>query len=72
MKDLTISTKKGITYFGDNKGIILELDTKTVQGYLREIRKHYKERIEKGTDISTGIRKAIKRLKIENAKNTND
>jgi hypothetical protein len=75
MEDLTISTKKGVTYFDDSikqeKGVILELDTKTVQSYLKAIRSHYSDRIAKGTDISTGIRKAVKRLKIPKAQNLN-
>ncbi len=75
MEDLTISTKKGVTYFDDGikqeKGVILELDTKTVQAYIKAIRSHYHDRIAKGTDISTGIRKAIKRLKIPNSQNLN-
>jgi hypothetical protein len=72
MEDMTVSTKKGVTYFNDEEGIILELDTKAVQGYLKAIRSHYKERIEQGTDISTGIRKAVKRLNIPNCGNTNN
>ena len=75
MEDLTVSAKKGVIYFNDGikqeQGVILELDTKTVQGYLKAIRSHYSDRIAKGTDISTGIRKAIKRLKIPKAGNTN-
>jgi len=74
MEDLTISNKKGTIIFDDGikkeKGIILELDSKTAQTYLRAIRSHYKDRIGK-VDISTGIRKAIKRLNIQNAKNLN-
>jgi len=68
MEDLTVSTKKGVIYFDDGisskEGVILELDAKTVQGYLKAIRSHYSDRIAKGTDISTGIRKAVKRLNI--------
>jgi len=73
---LELSTKKGVVYFtnGDDteEGIILELDIKTVRGYLKDIRNHYRERIAKGTDISTGIRKAIKRLNIADCGNTNN
>ena len=75
MEDLTVSTKKGVIYFDDGisskEGVILELDAKTVQGYLKAIRSHYSDRIAKGTDISTGIRKAVKRLNIPNCGNTN-
>ena len=75
MEDLTVSTKKGVTYFDDGikqeKGVILELDTKTVQADIKAIRSHYSDRIAKGTDISTGIRKAVKRLKIPNSQNLN-
>ncbi len=75
MEDLTVSTKKGVICFNDGlretEGVILELDTKTVQSYLKAIRSHYSDRIIKGTDISTGIRKAIKRLNIPNCQNTN-
>ena len=71
MEDLTVSTKRGITYFNEKEGVLLELDTKTVQGYLKAIRSHYKDRIEQGTDYSTGIRKAVKRLNISNCGNTN-
>jgi len=73
---LELSVKKGVTFFsnGDNteEGIIIELDTKTIRVYLKDIRSHYGERITKGTDISTGIRKAVKRLNIPNCGNTND
>jgi len=72
MEDLTVSTKRGLTYFNNREGVILELDTKTIQGYLKAIRSHYKDRIEQGTDYSTGIRKAVKRLNISNCKNTNN
>jgi len=76
MEDLTVSTKKGVIYFDDGisskEGVILELDTKTVQSYLKAIRSHYSDRIAKGTDISTGIRKAVKRLNIPNCGNTNN
>jgi hypothetical protein len=65
MEDMNISTKKGVTYFNDEEGIILELDTKAVQGYLKAIRSHYKERLEEKIDISTGIRKAVKRLTVK-------
>jgi len=75
MEDLTVSTKKGVTLFNDGittkEGVILVLDTKTIQSHLKAIRSHYGDRIAKGTDISTGIRKAIKRLKIQNSKNIN-
>jgi hypothetical protein len=75
MEDLTVSTKKGVILFNDGikqeEGVILELDTKTVQSYLKAIRSHYSDRIAKGTDISTGIRKAVKRLNIPNAGNLN-
>jgi hypothetical protein len=73
---LELSSRKGVTYFinGDEEeeGIILELDIKTVRAYLKDIRSHYSERIAKGTDISTGIRKAVKRLNIANCGNTNN
>jgi len=76
MEDLTVSTKKGVIYFDDGisskEGVILELDAKTVRGYLKAIRSHYSDRIAKGTDISTGIRKAVKRLNIPNCGNTNN
>jgi len=76
MEDLTISTKKGVIYFDDGisskEGVILELDAKTMQSYLKAIRSHYSDRIAKGTDISTGIRKAVKRLNIPNCGNTNN
>lgn len=69
MEDLTIFTKKGIVYFNDGiktvKGVILGLDTKTVQRYLKDIRSHYSEQIEKGADLSTGIRKSILDLNIK-------
>ncbi len=64
MGDLTVSTKKGVTLFNDIEGVILVLDTKTVQSYLKAIRSHYSDRIGK-VDISTGIRKAVKRLSIK-------
>ena len=74
MEDLTISTKNRVVFFDNGikkkEGLILELDTKTVQGYIKAIRSHYKDRIGK-VDISTGIRKAIKRLNIPNCGNTN-
>jgi len=67
MENLKVSTKKSKTYFDDGltvqEGVILELDTKTVQNYLKSIRKHYSDRIGK-IDISTGIRKAVKSLNI--------
>ena len=66
---LELSSKKGIVYFtnDDNKeeGVILELDIKTARGYLKDIKNHYRERIARDIDISTGIRKAIKRLNIK-------
>ncbi len=75
MEDLTVSTKKGVTYFDDGikkkEGVILVLDTKTIQSYLKAIRSHYSDRIGK-VDISTGIRKAVKRLNIPNCGNTNN
>ena len=65
MEDLTVSTKKGVIYFNDGikeiEGIILILDAKTVQGYLKAIRSHYKG---KTGDIGTGIRKSVLRLSI--------
>lgn len=73
---LELSSRKGVTYFineeEEEEGIILELDIKTVRAYLKDIRSHYSERIAKGTDISTGIRKAVKRLNIPNCGNTNN
>jgi len=73
---LELSSKKGVIYFTNEEdteeGIILELDIKTVRAYLKDIRSHYSERIAKGTDISTGIRKAVKRLNIPNCGNTNN
>ena len=64
-EDLKVSSKKGVTYFDDGKtikeGVILELDIKTVQSYLKAIRSHYEGK--KG-DIGTGIRKSILRLEI--------
>jgi len=76
MENLTISTKKGVVYFDDGlkkvEGTILVLDSKTIQSYLKAIRSHYSDRIAKGTDISTGIRKAVKRLNIPNCQNTNN
>ena len=73
---LELSSRKGVTYFinGDNEeeGVILEIDIKTIRAYLKDIRSHYSERIAKGTDISTGIRKAVKRLNIPNCGNTNN
>ena len=75
-ESLTVSTRKGVAYFDDGKeskeGIILVLDIKTVQSYLKAIHAHYSERIGKGTDISTGIRKAVKRLNVQESKNLND
>ena len=72
---LELSSKKGVIYFSNGEdieeGVILELDVKTVRGYLKDIKNHYRERIAKGTDISTGIRKAIKRLNIADCGNTN-
>jgi len=73
---LELSSRKGVIYFinGDEEeeGIILGLDIKTVRAYLKDIRSHYGERIAKGTDISTGIRKAVKRLNIQDCGNTNN
>ena len=75
MENLKISTKKGVTYFDDGltvqEGVILELDTKTVQNYLKSIRKHYKARIEAKMDIGTGVRKNIKKLNIPKGQNIN-
>jgi hypothetical protein len=75
-ESLTVSTRKGTAYFDDGKeskeGVILVLDIKTVQSYLKAIHAHYSERIAKGTDISTGIRKAVKRLEIAECGNLND
>jgi len=75
MEDLTITTKSKKVYFEDGKSskesVIIGLDTKTAQSYIRAIRSHYGDRIKDGTDISTGIRKAIKRLNIPKATNTN-
>ena len=75
MEDLTVSSKKGVIYFDDGikkeEGVILVLDTKTIQSYLKAIRSHYSDRIGK-VDISTGIRKAVKRLNIPNCGNTNN
>ena len=71
MSDLAISSKKSVTLFNDTEGIILALDIKTVQSYLRAIRSHYKDRLERGIDISTGIRKAVKKLDIPKAGNLN-
>jgi len=69
MEDLSISTKKGVVLFDDGikqeEGVILELDTKTVQSYLKAIRSHYSDRIAKGTDISTSIRKSILGMNIK-------
>ena len=74
MENLTISTKKSITLFDDGvsikEGVILVVDTKIAQSYLRAIRNHYSDRIGK-VDISTGIRKAVKRLAIPNSGNLN-
>jgi hypothetical protein len=71
---LELSTKKELTIFtngeSSEEGVILVLDIKTVRAYLRDIRKHYADRIGK-VDISTGIRKAIKALGIPNCGNTN-
>jgi len=67
---LELSTKKGVTYLNDKEGVIL-LDIKTLRAYLKDIRSHYRERIAKGTDISTGIRKATKRLEIAGCGNLN-
>jgi len=69
---LELSVKNGTTYFNGKEGVILELDIKTLRAYLKDIRSHYSERIAKGTDISTGIRKAVKRLNIPNCGNTNN
>lgn len=73
---LELSSKKGVIYFinedDTEEGVILELDVKTIRAYLKDIRSHYSERIAKGTDISTGIRKAVKRLNIPNCGNTNN
>jgi len=75
MEDLTVSTKKGVVVFDNSikqeEGVILELDIRTVQGYLRDIRSHYSDRIAKGINIGSGIRKAVKRLKIQNCQNIN-
>jgi len=75
MENLIISTKKGVTIFDDGlkvqEGVILELDTKTVQSYLKSIRKHYKTKIEAKMDIGTGVRKNIKKLKIPKGQNIN-
>jgi len=124
MEDLTVSTKKGVIYFNDGvsskEGVILELDAKTVQGYLKAIRSHFEKKAvetiarynevyseakeltdeklfkrfthqkrkndrekiinhlhdlskmnQSDIDISTGIRKAVKRLNIPNCQNTN-
>jgi hypothetical protein len=74
MENLTISTKRGVTFFDDGisvkEGVLLMIDTKTAQSYLRAIRGHYKDRIGK-VDISTGIRKAVKRLNIPKSGNLN-
>ena len=71
---LELSVRKGIVYFivdgSEEEGIILELDAKTIRGYLKDIRRHYSERIKKGTDISTGIRKAVARMSVPFAHTT--
>jgi len=45
MENLTITTRKGVTYFDDGltvkKGVILGLEAKTVQSYIKSIRSHY-------------------------------
>lgn len=64
MAELTITTRKGVAHFNGVKSTLLTIDTKTAQSYLRAIRKHYKDRYNRGIDISTGIRKAVKRLNI--------
>ena len=64
---LELSSKKGVTYFTNEedtkKGIILELDTKTIRAYLKDIKSHYADRIGK-VDIGRGIRKAVGRISI--------
>ena len=74
MENLTISTKKAKIFFNDGltvqEGVILGLEPKTVQSYIKSIRKHYSDRIGK-VDISTGIRKAVKKLNIPNCGNLN-
>lgn len=69
METLELSSKKGVISFqnGEHKeeGVVLELDIKTIRAYLKDIRSHYSDRIAKGTDISTGIRKAVKSLNIK-------
>lgn len=75
METLELSQRKGtITFTVDEdsiEGVILELDYKTVRAYLKDIRKHYAERIKNNVDISTGIRKAVKRLEVPNCGNLN-
>jgi hypothetical protein len=75
MGTLELSQRKGtITFTIDEdstEGVILELDYKTVRAYLKDIRKHYADRIEANVDISTGIRKAVKRLEVPNCGNLN-
>jgi len=72
---LEITEEKGIIYFTNEvrkiRGIILELDIETVQGYLVDIKNHYRERIARDVDISTGLRGAIKKLNIAGCGNIN-
>jgi len=78
---LKVTQEKGNIYFSDGvekiKGAILwhqeekdeakNLDKAraTVQGYLRDIKNHYKEKIEKKSNIGSGIRKGIVALDIK-------
>ena len=76
MENLIITVRKGVIYFDDGltveKGVILGLEPKTVQNYIKSIRKHYKARIEAKIDIGTGVRKNIKKLKIPKGQNLNN
>lgn len=67
---MSVTQERKKTYFNmskDNKeeGRILSLDTKTVRGYLNDIQAHFKESIDRNTDIGRGIRKNIKALNIK-------
>ena len=53
----------------DRKRVVLELENKTIKGYIEDIRTHYEDK--KGTDYPRAIRKAIKNMNIENCINLN-
>lgn len=72
---LQIETRDGVIYFKnkktEEKGLILELELKTIRKYIKDIRSYYEMKTIK-SDIGMTMRKAIKRLNIPSCGNIND